>query len=55
MSLVKEDWERIHLMDTIYLNEIALQEEINRKTERQPAEIILLTPIKEKKDETLSF
>ena len=50
MSLIKEDWERAHLMDELYLKEIEFQEmEYYATGQKPPAKITLLTKKKAKK------
>lgn len=44
MSFIKEDWERVHLMDSIYLQEMELLEQEHYRfgeKEKQPAKITL--------------
>ena len=56
MSLIKEDWERVFLTDKIYLQQVEYEEELNKFPKKQPAKIILLTPINKKiKNDTLPF
>lgn len=53
MTLIKEDWERAHLLDEIYLKEIEFQEQELLAQQRLPAIISVKSTLKkllEKKD-----
>lgn len=44
---IMEDWERIHLLDRIYLEEERQlrEQEFNEEINKKPAKIVIFTPI----------